>query len=330
MEIVTGHVTRIVTATNGRVGGVELANHERIDADAVVVSPRFRARAEPFLPLGLRPAPHPTGLGDFVETDAIGATTVPGLYAAGNLTDPSQQVLQAAADGSRVGAMISFNLAHDDIQAANRPSAYQTDWDTRYGGDPVWSGNPNGALVKEISGLAPRRALDVGAGEGADAVWLAEQGWSVTASDISPRALDRINAQAERRGLQIECHHADANAPDAFETAAFDLVSLQYPAIPRTPDDRGLRNLINAVAPGGTLLVVGHDLDPMRAPIDTLIHSRPFDPDAFLRIDDLVSELSDSTGWDIELHEKRPRPSGADSDSHHHDDVVLRARRHAN
>jgi SAM-dependent methyltransferase len=265
-----------------------------------------------------------------VETDTTGATTVSGVYAAGNLTDPSQQVLQAAADGSRVGAMISFNLAHDDIQAANRPSAHQTDWDTRYGGDPVWSGNPNGALVKEISGLAPRRALDVGAGEGGDALWLAEQGWSVTASDISQLALDRINAQAEGRGLRVECHHADANAPDAFESAAFDLVSLQYPAIPRTPDDRGLRNLINAVAPGGMLLVVGHDLDPMRAPIDTLTHSRPFDPDAFLRVDDLVSALNDSTAWKIELHEKRPRPSGTDSDSHHHDDVVLRARRRAN
>ena len=105
------------------VAAVELANHECIDADAVVVGPRFRAHAEPLAALGLRPAPHPTGLGDFVETDTTGATTVPGVYAAGSLTDPSQQVLQAAADGSRVGAMISFNLAHDDIQAANRPSA---------------------------------------------------------------------------------------------------------------------------------------------------------------------------------------------------------------
>ena len=200
VEIVDGPVSRIVTDADGHVAAVELADNERIDADAVVVAPRFRVRAEPFVSLGLRPAAHPTGLGDFVETDATGATAVPGLYAAGNVTDPSQQVLQAAADGSRVGAMISFSLAHDDIRAAARPSANEADWDHRYGGDQMWSGNPNGTLVNEISGLGPGRALDVGAGEGGDALWLAEQGWIVTASDISQRALDRVHAEAKRRG----------------------------------------------------------------------------------------------------------------------------------
>ena len=81
---------------------------------------------------------------------------MPGLYAAGNVTDPSQQVSQAAANGSRVGAMISFSLADDDIRAAARPSANQADWDHRYGGDQMWSGNPNGTLVNEASGLDPR------------------------------------------------------------------------------------------------------------------------------------------------------------------------------
>ena len=90
-----------------------------------------------------------------METDATGATAVPGLYAAGNVTDPSQQVLQAAANGSRVGAMISFSLADDDIRAAARPSANEADWDHRYGGEQIWSGNPNGTLVNEIAGLTP-------------------------------------------------------------------------------------------------------------------------------------------------------------------------------
>ena len=195
--------------------------------------------------------PHPSGLGDFVETDATGATVVPGLYAAGNVTDPSQQVLQAAANGSRVGAMISFSLADDDIRAAARPSANEADWDHRYGDDQMWSGNPNGTLVNEISGITPGRALDVGAGEGGDALWLAEQGWSVTASDISQRGAGpgRRRGQASR-ATTSSCHHADANALDAFETAAFDLVSAQYASIPRTPDGRGIRNLLNAVAPG--------------------------------------------------------------------------------
>jgi thioredoxin reductase/SAM-dependent methyltransferase len=327
VDVVHGRATRIVKGADGHVAAIELADHERVDADAIAVGPRFRVRAEPFASLGLRPAPHPTGLGDFVETDATGATAVPGLYAAGNVTDPSQQVLQAAANGSRIGATIAFSLADDDIRAATRPSANEADWDHRYGGDQMWSGNPNGTLVHEVSGLTPGRALDVGAGEGGDALWLAERGWTVTASDISRRALDRVAAAAAHRGLRIGCHHADANSLDAYETAAFDLVSAQYASIPRTPDCRGVDNLLNAVAPGGTLLVVSHDVEPMRAPVDPQVLSRPFDPDAYIRVDDFAAALANSSAWDVEVHDTRPRPPGAASAAHHVDDVVLRARR---
>ena len=329
VEIIHGQACRIVTDDDGILSAVELTGRQQIQAAAVAVGPRFRVRAEPFASLGLRTAPHPTGLGDFVETDETGATAVTGLFAAGNVTDPSQQVSQAAANGSRVGAMISFSLADDDIRAAARPLANQADWDHRYRSDRMWSGNPNGTLVNEAIGLTPGRVLDVGAGEGGDALWLAEQGWSVTASDISPLALARIAEEAERRGARVECRHADANALDAFDAGAFDLVSAQYASIPRTPDDRAVRNLLNAVAPGGTLLVVSHDLEPMRAPIDALAHSLPFDPDAYVRVDDFAAALASSAAWEIEVHEKRPRPAGAASASHHIDDIVLRARHHA-
>jgi SAM-dependent methyltransferase len=238
-------------------------------------------------------------------------------------------VLQAAANGARVGAMISFSLADADIRAAARPSGNEADWDQRYRGGRMWSGNPNGTLVVEARGLAPGRALDVGAGEGADAFWLAEHGWTVTASDISQLVLDRVAAEAEHRGLRLECHHADANAVDAFEPAAFDLVSSQYASIPRTPDARGVHNLLDAVAPRGTLLVVSHDLEPMRAPVDTLAHSNAFDPDAYVRVDDFAEALAQSPAWDIKVHERRPRPPGAASASHHVDDIVLLAQRRA-
>jgi SAM-dependent methyltransferase len=320
-------VRRIVIGVEGQVEAVELTDGERIGADAVAVGPRFKVRTEAFVPLGLQPMPHPSGLGDFVETDMTGATAVPGLYAAGNLTDPSQQVLQAAASGSQVGAVISFSLVDEDLRAAARPSANEADWDQRYAGEQMWSGHPNGTLVNEISGLTPGRALDVGAGEGGDSVWLAEQGWRVTASDISVRALDRVGAEAARRGLPVERHHTDANALDPFETAAFDLVSAQYASIPRTPDGRAVDNLINAVAPGGTLLVVGHDLEAMRGPVDGPAHNRPFDPDAYVRVGDFAAVLVESSAWDIEVNEKRPRPPGAASASHHVEDLVLRARR---
>jgi thioredoxin reductase/SAM-dependent methyltransferase len=325
-DIVRAPVRRVVAGRNGRVTGVELVDGRSLAADAVVVGPRFRARADAFAPAGLQATPHPTGLGDVLEVDPTGQTAVPGIYAAGNVTDPSMQVLHAAAHGSRVGAMIAFSLADADLDAATRPSGDETDWDHRYGDDtPMWSGNPNGTLVHEAGRLAPGRALDVGAGEGGDAIWLAERGWRVTASDISSRALARVAAEAERRGLAVEALHRDANAPGAFE-GAYDLVSMQYGAVHRTPDQRGLRNLLGAVAPGGTLLVVAHDLTPMREPHDVTAQTTMFDPDAYLGVDEIAAALVQSPDWKIAVHDVRPRPPGAAS-THHVDDVVLRAHR---
>lgn len=224
---------------------------------------------------------------------------------------------------------LAAQLAQDDRRAAAQPAANQADWDGRYGGDRLWSGNPNGTLVTEVAGLSPGRALDVGAGEGGDALWLAERGWQVTASDVSPVALARIATEAERRGLHVDRLHVDANATDAFEPASYDLVSAFYAAIPRTPDNRAVANLLAAVAPGGVLLVVSHDLAAMRIPIDTAVTSRPFDPDAFVRVDDVAVALAGAAGWRVEVLETRPRPAGATAASHHVDDMVLRARRSA-
>ena len=325
--IVRGQASRVVDEA-GRLATVELVDGTRLEADAVAISPRFRARTEPFVSLGLQSTPHASGLGDAVEVDVQGLTAVAGVYAAGNVADPMQQVSAAAAHGSRVGAMIAADLAAADLRAAARPSANQADWDHRYAGEPLWSGNPNGTLLREAGALSPGRALDVGAGEGGDALWLAEQGWQVTANDVSPDVLDRLGAQAGRRGLTVECLPTDANARQPFGTETFDLVTAHYASIPRTPDHRGERNLLDAVAPGGVLLVVGHDLEPMRAAIDTEQDSRAFDPDAYVRIDDVAAALAGSPDWDVEVHETRPRPPGATS-GHHVDDVVLRARRRA-
>ena len=74
-------------------------------------------------------------------------------------------------------------------------------------------------------------------------------------------------------------------------------------------------------------MVVSHDVAPMRVPIDVERNSRAFDPDAYVRVEDIASALAQSQGWDIEVDETRPRPPGAIS-THHVDDVVFRARRH--
>jgi thioredoxin reductase len=317
VEIVDGRVGRIVPGDDGHVAAVQMADGRRIDAEVVAVGARFRPRAEAFVSLGLEPAAHPSGLGDVVETGPTGETSVPGLFAAGNVTDPRQQVLHAAADGSLVGSTIAFSLAAEDIESAARPSPQEAEWDHRYQGGAIWSGDPNGALVDEIDGLAPGRALDIGAGEGADVIWLAERGWRVTASDVSQRALDR--------DLPVECHHADADALGAFERGAFDLVSAHYVPIPRAPDARGLRNVLDAVGAGGTLLVVSHDLEPTRQPVDDRAPRPLVDPGAYVGPGDFAEVLGSSPGWEIEVHERRPRSGGHASP--HVDDIVLRARR---
>ena len=325
VDVVRGVVTRIVEDGAGDVAGVALTDRT-IDADVVAVGPGVSARAEPFASLGLAPSPHPSGVGTVLVADERGATPVAGVYAAGNVTDPSHNVPTAAAHGSWIGAMIAFDLAEQDMTEGASAPGNATDWDHRYSGERMWSGRPNGALVREAEGLAPGRALDVGAGEGGDAIWLAERGWRVTASDISRRALDRIASEADARSLDVTCLNADANALAPFPAQAFDLVTAHYASIPRTPDDRAVNSIVGAVAPGGTLLVVTHDLEPMRTPVDTTTTSRPFDADAYMSVDDVAAVITRLPDWRIEVHSTVPRPTGAAS-AHHVDDIVLRARR---
>lgn len=133
-------------------------------------------------------------------------------------------------------------------------------WDDRYReSDRIWSGNPNAALVREVEGLKPGRALDLGCGEGADAVWLARWGWKVTATDISRVALERAAGHAADAGVadRIDWQWHDLGA--SFPEGEFDLVSAQFlHSMGDLPRERILRQAASAVAPGGVLLIVGH------------------------------------------------------------------------
>src|SRR5690606_32631020 len=135
-------------------------------------------------------------------------------------------------------------------------------WDARYvgRGERMWSGHPNGALVAEVEGLSPGRALDVGCGEGADAIWMAQRGWEVVGVDISDVAIDRAVKVAADAGVTVDWRAVNL-AVDPHEPGAYDLVSLQYPALRHDAGDHVVRSIVDAVAPGGTLLVVGHSFD---------------------------------------------------------------------
>jgi SAM-dependent methyltransferase len=132
------------------------------------------------------------------------------------------------------------------------------EWEAMYAGhDTIWSGEPNAQLVAEVSSLSPGTALDVGCGEGADAVWLAQHGWDVTAVDLSDVALGRARALAASTGVDIAFEHADlVAAPPA--PGSYDLVSAQFFHLPDPPRAQAYQGLGAAVSPGGHLLVVGH------------------------------------------------------------------------
>jgi SAM-dependent methyltransferase len=205
-----------------------------------------------------------------------------------------------------------------------------TEWDQRYASaGQVWSGLPNGSLVNEVDELVAGRALDVGCGEGADAVWLANRGWQVTALDVSELALRRASDAADRAGVKVQWLHAGLlGAP--LVPGSFDLVSAHYPALRHTPDHAAERALIQAVAPGGLLLVVHHALDhpdlDHHADLDTeMAKAHGFNPADYVSPGD-VAALLDET-WQVAFDPRRPRdvPSGAGAG--HAYDVVLRAQR---
>lgn len=199
------------------------------------------------------------------------------------------------------------------------PAGGPAEWDSRYAEtEQIWSGCPNGALVAEVGGRPRGRALDVGCGEGADAVWLAGEGWDVTALDVSSVALERAAARAEQAGAEVRWVRAGL-LEARLEPASFDLVSAQYPALLRTADRAAERSLLSLVAPGGMLLVVHHVLDELHA------GASGFDPDDYVRPGDVVELLDED--WELEVHETRERSVTGGAGAHHQADVVVRARR---
>lgn len=209
---------------------------------------------------------------------------------------------------------------HEDL--AERYS--QATWDARYGGtERVWSGRPNPRLVEHVTDLSAGDALDVGAGEGADAVWLAEHGWRVTALDVSPVALQLTREHADQSGVggSVETLRHDL-MNDGPVPGDYDLVSAQYwhPPVDRRVD---FDTVIGAaVRPGGTLLVVGHHPDDVHAGIrDAHGHG-----ELLFTPEDIVAVLPPER-WAVRLAAAQTRPFGADGEVTVTDSVVVAVRR---
>lgn len=143
--VATGTALRVLQ-TGDRLTGVELTDGRTLICDVVAVTPRVHPRIDAFVELGVDAKLHTTGICQVVQTSPTGETSVAGLYAAGNVTDRSHQIISAAADGSRIGAMVALDLAADEQRASSPPPS---EWDERYSRDELASGRPNGALGDE-------------------------------------------------------------------------------------------------------------------------------------------------------------------------------------
>nr|WP_030491471.1 bifunctional NAD(P)/FAD-dependent oxidoreductase/class I SAM-dependent methyltransferase [Micromonospora chokoriensis] len=333
IAVVPGPVAE-VEVTDDTLTGVRLADGRVVALDAIVVATRLTPRAGLLVGLGLAPEEVTMGehvIGAQIPADATGATTVEGVWVAGNLADLRAQVITSAGAGLNAAAAINADLIAADTRdavAAYRQLVATTfeepAWEERYQARPsVWSGRPNPQLVAEVADLTPGRALDVGSGEGADAVWLAERGWRVTAVDISTTALDRAAAHAESAGVadRIEFLHADLrDKPPTDE--AYDLVSAQFMHLPPVQRRELFARLAAAVAPGGVLLIVGHD------PSDLWTSARRMHmPDMMYTAQDVAADL-DPAHWEVLAAQARPRQAtdvnGQETTIH---DAVLVARR---
>ena len=190
-------------------------------------------------------------------------------------------------------------------------------FDARYAAaELVWSAEPNRFLVAEVSDLAPGRALDVACGEGRNAIWLAERGWDVTGADFSPTALDKARRLADGRGVTVRWLLADA-VTDPVEPAAFDLVAVFYLQLPSEQRRTAFAAAAHAVAPGGTLVVVGHDTTNL-----TGGWGGPRDAAVLYSPDDVVADID---GLEVVKAERVERPVLTDDGPKTAIDVLVRA-----
>jgi len=197
-------------------------------------------------------------------------------------------------------------------------------WEERYAGRQVWSGKVNAAMAAVVAELPVGRALELGCGEGGDALWLAEKGWQVTAVDISSTAIERGRAMAAERGLAERIEWVAADLAEWAPTGAFDLVTASFLQSPlELQRVEILRKAADAVAPGGHLLLVSHAAAPPWA--SGLQHGHAAFPQP-------ATELAllglPAVGWQIVVAEVRRRAAtGPDGTPAELDDTVVLVRR---
>jgi 2-polyprenyl-3-methyl-5-hydroxy-6-metoxy-1,4-benzoquinol methylase len=193
------------------------------------------------------------------------------------------------------------------------------DWNRKHGeAGLLFGAEPNRFLVAEVDGLEPGRALDLACGAGRNAVWLAEQGWTVTGADFSDVALENARGLAAERRVEVDWVQADVREWEP-PAGAFDLIAVLYLQIPAEELRPVLARAAGAVAPGGTLLVVGHDLQNLNGG-----YGGPKDPRVLFTPEEIAAELP---GLAVQKAERVLRPVETEDGEAQAIDTLVRARR---
>ena len=297
----------------------------------VTPAPRVECVAE--LPLARR--------GPYLAVDGEGRTSHARLWAAGDCAwktgeaNPGGQVVASMAAGARAATWIVFDrLAIDppapppvenpDSRTGGSSASVSEFWEQHYGQrEKVWSGQPNQRLVEEVRDMQPGTALDLGCGEGADAVWLAQQGWDVVAVDVSKIALARASQAADTRGVSDDIDWRVCDLGTEFPEGEYDLVNAAYLLSPVTlPRVEILKAAAGALRPGGVLLILSHTGFPPGAgkPDHHVTFPTPQEQLAALELE--------PEEWVVEAAEEFACPmTGRDSEPTRRIDNVLRLRR---
>lgn len=172
------------------------------------------------------------------------------------------------------------------------------DWDERYSGQElVWSVTPNQFVAAELADLTPRRAVDLAAGEGRNALWLASRGWDVTAVDFSRVALEKGRRLAGDTPVDWVCADATTWSADA----AYDLVVVAYLQLPADQRRAAVRAGFAALRPGGTFFLVAHDSTNLLEGT-----GGPQDPAVLMTAEDVLEDLADEA-FEVVRAERVPR-----------------------